>query len=79
MQIVETMPSIISAFVVEGPIHLLFGHQTVMLICVDQHAEQGCTIQINITPNTLGTVKTDVSGGGRIITRTTPINHEADE
>lgn len=45
----------------------------------DEHAEQGCTIDINITPNTLGTVKTNVSGGGRIVTRTTPINHEADE
>jgi hypothetical protein len=45
----------------------------------DEHAEQGCIIEITITPNTLGTITTNVSSGGNVISRITPINHEADE
>lgn len=45
----------------------------------DQHAEQGCTIQITLVPNNNQTVTTNVSGGGQVQTRTTPIIHEAHE
>jgi hypothetical protein len=45
----------------------------------DEHAEQGCTIEINIAANTLGTITTNVSGGGNIVSRTTPIIHDAIE
>jgi hypothetical protein len=38
-----------------------------------------CSIQINITPNNTGQISTNVSGGGQIFSRTTPIIHAADE
>lgn len=45
----------------------------------DEHAENGCEIEINITPNTSSSVTTHVSAGGNVMTRTTPIAHDADE
>lgn len=45
----------------------------------DEHAEDGCEIEINVTPNTSGSVTTRVSAGGNVVTRTTPIAHDADE
>lgn len=37
------------------------------------HATQGCAIDITITPNASGEVETNVSAGGAVETRTTPI------
>ncbi len=45
----------------------------------DEHAENGCTIDISITPTNTGNIETHVSGGGVLVRRTTPINHEANE
>jgi len=45
----------------------------------DEHAENGCSIEIRITPNNLGTITTNVSGGGNSVSRTTTINHDAIE
>ena len=45
----------------------------------DEHAEQGCSIEINVTPNNTGNITTNVSGGGLVYSRTTPIIHAADE
>ena len=45
----------------------------------DEHAEQGCNIEISITPHTKGTITTNVTGGGKVISRSTPINHDAKE
>ncbi len=45
----------------------------------DEHAEQGCIIEINVVPNMHGTITTNVSGGGNVFTRTTTINHDAIE
>jgi hypothetical protein len=46
----------------------------------DAHAEQGCSIQIIVTPNNAATITTNVSSGaGAVITRTTPISHDAVE
>jgi hypothetical protein len=46
----------------------------------DTHAEQGCVIDISITPNQSNQITTNISSGGNdVVTRTTDINHEADE
>ena len=45
----------------------------------NEHAENGCLIEINIIPNNSGQITTNVSGGGKIVTRTTTINHDAIE
>lgn len=45
----------------------------------DEHAENGCIIDITITPNTSGQITTNVSGGGITYRRITPITHEANE
>ena len=45
----------------------------------DEHAEQGCTIEINIVPNASGNISTNVTNGGNSFPRTTPINHDAIE
>jgi len=45
----------------------------------DEHAENGCSIDIMITPNNLGSITTNVSGVGNKISRTTTINHDAIE
>ena len=45
----------------------------------DMYAEQGCNIEINIIPSLDGKIRTNVSGGGDIISRTTTINHDAIE
>ena len=56
----------------------IWAPNTTAYLC-DEHAEQGCVIDISITTTTSETVTTNVSGGGRITSRTTNINHEADE
>jgi len=45
----------------------------------DEHAEQGCKIEINITPTTDGKVQTDVKNGINHESRTTTITHDANE
>lgn len=45
----------------------------------NQHAEQGCVIEVNIIPTTTETVTTRISGGGLVAERTTDIAHDADE
>jgi hypothetical protein len=40
----------------------------------DQHATQGLTVSVVLTPNTTGSIKTEISSpGGRTVRRTTPV------
>ncbi len=45
----------------------------------NEHAEQGCIIDVTITPVATGDVQTNITNGNRTASRTTPIAHEADE
>ena len=45
----------------------------------DEHAGQGYIIDITLTPVAARTIKTNVTAGGNIATRTTPINHNVEE
>ena len=45
----------------------------------DEHAKQGCVIDITITPTANGNVRTNVKNGNRIESRTIAIAHEANE
>lgn len=45
----------------------------------DQHAEDGCIIDITITPTTDQEVEVNVKNGTRTRYRKTPIRHDADE
>lgn len=56
----------------------IWAPNTTAYLC-DEHAEQGCIIDVTITPTNEREVTTNVTAGGRIASRTTPINHDADE
>lgn len=45
----------------------------------DEHAEQGCVVDITITPTTDGKIHTSVRNGSRFESRTITIAHEANE
>jgi hypothetical protein len=45
----------------------------------DDHADQGYTIDIILTPATAKTITTRVNAGGHIASRTTPITHDSIE
>lgn len=56
----------------------IWAPNTNALLC-DEHAEQGCIIDISITPTTDGQVQTNVHNGDRNIARTITILHDAIE
>ena len=45
----------------------------------DDHADQGYDITITLTPVPNRNITTNVSAGGHIASRTTPINHDSEE
>jgi len=45
----------------------------------DDHADQGYTIDITLTPATSRNITTNVAAGGHTANRTTPINHDTIE
>lgn len=45
----------------------------------DEHADQGYVINITLTPDNARNITTNVSAGGHIASRTTPITHDAVE
>lgn len=45
----------------------------------DAHAEQGYSIDITLTPINHRTITTNVTAGGHVASRTTPITHDAVE
>lgn len=45
----------------------------------NEHAEQGCVIDVTITPVTTGNVQTNITNGSQTISRITRITHDADE
>ncbi len=56
----------------------IWAPNTTAYLC-DEHAEQGCIIDVTITPTNDREVTTNVTAGGRVASRTTTINHDADE
>lgn len=56
----------------------IWAPNTDALLC-DEHAVQGCVVEINITPTNDGKVHTKVSSGGRSKSRTTTITHDVHE
>lgn len=45
----------------------------------DDHADQGYTIDITLSPAATRTITTRVTAGGHLANRTTPINHDSVE
>lgn len=56
----------------------IWAPNTSAFLC-DEHAEQGCIINVTITPTTSGMIETNITNGSVIRSRTTLISHDADE
>lgn len=41
----------------------------------DEHADQGYTVDVTLTPTINRTITTNLSAGGNVVSRTTPIVH----
>jgi hypothetical protein len=53
----------------------IWAHNTTAYLC-DDHAAQGYTVNVELIPNRMDTITSNITAGGRMATRTTPIVNE---